>query len=694
MPNQPLHIKRGLLTLTIMVSLLWSGSLLWLGGHPPAVQAQDAASLAQQVVELTNIERAARGLSPLKLQGSLHDAAMWIVQDSASNNYFGHTDSLGRGIDQRYTDFGYTSYNLINENIHVGSSSIDDMFSSIINYDDTRNNMFRSGHCEMGAGYNYNVNSTYQHYWSQAFGCRSGVYPLIINLEAATTHNPVVDLYIYGTGWAQEMRLSNDGANWSAWESYRSTRTWMLASGTGWRAVYVQLRNGTTIRSAWDTIQLTSPPPSAPTDLVVSSVGIGSVSLTWQDNAHNEAGFRIYKWGYGADEWEFYPLATVGANVTAFTEYGLACESDYYYLVVAYNNAGESARTPWVQATTLGCPQATLTPTATHTPLPLPTATHTPLPVATATTVVLPSAIPTAARVNPGVWNVFLPLVIKSLPPPPATPTATSMPSTVTPTVPSGTLPTNWLARVNAYRAIAGVPPVTEDATLNNNCWQHARYMAENRDITHDQNPSLPWASAAGQICAQKGNAWMDPGGSRQPYQAIDGWMTSVGHRLWLLYPTTPTFGFGFYTNGQWGGAALDILSRANMAADAAYTGWPIRYPAPNQSQVPPIKMPITLQWPYFDEAPILTGSQLRTSDGRSLRYGVTTNLPVGHKGIALTPTDNLPAGAVIEVEVVGSYKGQPFHFTWSFVTAQSNTIFQAQDVNAAQFYSAPQWSR
>ena len=81
--------------------------------------------------------------------------------------------------------------------------------------------------------------------------------------------------------------------------------------------------------------------------------------------------------------------------------------------------------------------------------------------------------------------QVFLPLIVRPIPP----------------------LPDDWLGRVNGYRARAGVPPVTEDATLNDNCFQHARYMAENDHITHNQNPSLPYASPEGQICAQRGNA-------------------------------------------------------------------------------------------------------------------------------------------------------------------------------------------
>ncbi|PDW04225.1 CAP domain-containing protein [Candidatus Viridilinea mediisalina] len=232
-------------------------------------------------------------------------------------------------------------------------------------------------------------------------------------------------------------------------------------------------------------------------------------------------------------------------------------------------------------------------------------------------------------------------------------------------------LPTNWIERVNAYRALAGVPPVSEDATLNENCQQHARYVAENRHLTHSQDTSRPWASPEGQHCAQRGNVWIGYSGIWEPYQTIDSWMHSVGHRLWLLYPTTSAVGYGFYSNNGSSGAAMDILSRANMDADSAYNGWPVRYPEAEQRNVPPIAMPISLQWPYFDAAPILTSSQLRTASGTAISHEATTNLPSRHKGIVLTPDTNLPPNTTIEVQVQGSYLGQAFDLRWSFATGE-----------------------
>jgi hypothetical protein len=243
--------------------------------------------------------------------------------------------------------------------------------------------------------------------------------------------------------------------------------------------------------------------------------------------------------------------------------------------------------------------------------------------------------------------TIFIPLVTNSLPP----------------------LSTNWLERVNGYRLRAGVPPVSEQAIMNSNCFEHARYMAENNYLTHNQNSSLPYASPAGQICAQKGNAWLGWGNGWTPADAIDSWMRSVGHRLWLLYPTTPTFGFGFYTtaNGARSAAALDVLSYFNDGA--SYPNWPVRYPGINQTDVPPTQYPITLQWRYFGDTPVVNSTALQVVGGNSIAHIFSTALPVGHKGIVITPTVNLPPNSLIQAMVDGAYAGQPFSYTWQFQT-------------------------
>ena len=65
------------------------------------------------------------------------------------------------------------------------------------------------------------------------------------------------------------------------------------------------------------------------------------VSLVWKDNSANELGFKIERktWSSGM----YKEIATVGPNVTSYTDTGLSPLTMYYYRVRAYNLAGHSA---------------------------------------------------------------------------------------------------------------------------------------------------------------------------------------------------------------------------------------------------------------------------------------------------------------------------------------------------------------
>ena len=106
--------------------------------------------------------------------------------------------------------------------------------------------------------------------------------------------------------------------------------------------------------------------------------------------------------------------------------------------------------------------------------------------------------------------------------------------------------------------------------------------MAEENEITHSERASSQWFSNEGQSCGQNGNAWLGSAFTQpywQPYHAIESWMASVGHRMWLLYPTTSVFGFGFYSaSNNRAGSALDVGSgKIDTGKDASFAGWPVR---------------------------------------------------------------------------------------------------------------------
>ncbi|HWQ12020.1 MAG TPA: S8 family serine peptidase [Roseiflexaceae bacterium] len=82
--------------------------------------------------------------------------------------------------------------------------------------------------------------------------------------------------------------------------------------------------------------------PAAPTNLTASAASRTQVNLSWIDNANNEDGFRIERCS-GKNCTNFAEIATVGANVTSYSNTGLNANTTYRYRVRAFNAVGNSA---------------------------------------------------------------------------------------------------------------------------------------------------------------------------------------------------------------------------------------------------------------------------------------------------------------------------------------------------------------
>ncbi len=90
--------------------------------------------------------------------------------------------------------------------------------------------------------------------------------------------------------------------------------------------------------------------PAAPTNLIAFAISTTQINLNWTDNATNEQGFKIErKIGAGGT---YSQIATVGSNVTTYSNTGLAANTAYYYRVKAYNAAGDSTYSDEAYATT------------------------------------------------------------------------------------------------------------------------------------------------------------------------------------------------------------------------------------------------------------------------------------------------------------------------------------------------------
>jgi hypothetical protein len=104
------------------------------------------------------------------------------------------------------------------------------------------------------------------------------------------------------------------------------------ASGSGGNSGYSNVVSATT--------QAASSAPSAPTNLIATAISRVQINLSWTDTANNETGYTVQRSTNGTS---FTQIATLGANVTTFSDTGLSPSTFYYYRVAATNSFGTSA---------------------------------------------------------------------------------------------------------------------------------------------------------------------------------------------------------------------------------------------------------------------------------------------------------------------------------------------------------------
>jgi uncharacterized repeat protein (TIGR01451 family) len=222
-------------------------------------------------LELVNDIRTANGLPALKKSNDLVNAARYYSTDMGQDDYF-HADHAtydGTGGTTWVCDMGdrinnYYTWNLVRENILWGSTTAQDAVNVWWGSTGHKANILSDDICETGVGY-YDLQGSKAPYWTQDFGWRQGVYPMVINGEKATTSSTSVKLTIcvpnlpFAENWDQ-MCVRNDTGTCTTWQSLQSPVQWTLSSGTGQKTVCVTLRNSSTGKTAQscDTIVLTS----------------------------------------------------------------------------------------------------------------------------------------------------------------------------------------------------------------------------------------------------------------------------------------------------------------------------------------------------------------------------------------------------------------------------------------------------
>jgi uncharacterized protein YkwD len=288
---------------------------------------------------------------------------------------------------------------------------------------------------------------------------------------------------------------------------------------------------------------------------------------------------------------------------------------------------------------------------------------------------------------------VYLPVIFKDL---------------CSPAVPTST---DWLAYVNYYRALACLPPVTENAAFSDGDRKHAQYMVKNDFIGHYEEPSLPYYTPEGDAAARNSNVMVSSDVNAADPYALELWMRGPFHAVGILDPKLQQVGFGSYreADGDWQmAAALDVLR--GLGSVPGSVTFPVKWPADGQAvnlksfngyETPdpltscpgytaPSGLPIILQLGVGNTDPSNTSG--------SITQGVTTlpsclfdetnyanpDLTLQNLGravlatrdaIVLVPRNSLTPGATYTVSITSRSQTH----VWSFAVSPSATALEAE---------------
>ncbi|MFG1946597.1 CAP domain-containing protein [Nonomuraea sp. NPDC048826] len=139
---------------------------------PTATTSPGTVGTAEEneVVRLTNAERAKGGCQALKHDPQLNKAASGHSADMAAKNYFSHTSQDGRTFMDRIRQAGFTGGRGWAENIAMGQRTPADVVNAWMNSSGHRANIMNCSYNLIGVGAVKNAKG--QIYWTQNFAAR------------------------------------------------------------------------------------------------------------------------------------------------------------------------------------------------------------------------------------------------------------------------------------------------------------------------------------------------------------------------------------------------------------------------------------------------------------------------------------------------------------------------------------------
>lgn len=127
---------------------------------------EKSKDVGQQVMDLTNAERAKKGLSPLTWNWEVARVARYKSSDMRNKNYFSHQSPTYGSPFSMLESFG-VSYRSAGENIAAGQTNPEEVVKAWMNSEGHRKNIMNPAYTEIGVG--YVSGGSYGHYWTQMF---------------------------------------------------------------------------------------------------------------------------------------------------------------------------------------------------------------------------------------------------------------------------------------------------------------------------------------------------------------------------------------------------------------------------------------------------------------------------------------------------------------------------------------------
>jgi len=162
-----------------------------------------------------------------------------------------------------------------------------------------------------------------------------------------------------GAVWYKIERSANGVSNWGLIETVNAPTTTnadinlLCANSYFYRVRAVNASGESDNSNVAGDITFPCQPPVAPSDLTALPISQTQIDLEWTDNSNNESGFKIERSPNGVGGWVL--IATVGVDITKYSNKNLTCDSVYYYRVRAYNTYGNSDYTLIASALTGPC---------------------------------------------------------------------------------------------------------------------------------------------------------------------------------------------------------------------------------------------------------------------------------------------------------------------------------------------------